>query len=199
MFGSAWLVSILTTLTAFLAIFNAWQLGLQAFRTARHWQKGWIQTSRLVIFDGEAVQAVMHFVMLGMLVPRLQVLPSAVTEGMFLLLSAWYGLHLVDGVRSRGFRALVGGHHLAHLIHCVATVYMVEDVSTGLICGSVASNGISPVLAGIVFWLVGHGIRDVLVAAGSIRAKDAGCIGGSMYICRALTGGVMATMLVTMN
>ncbi len=94
--------------------------------------------SRLVIsrlwrrqteLDGDAIHVVMGVAMAGMLVPRLNPVPSPVWTGMFALTAAWFGSQVIRACRGRAIGGQWCPHPVPHLVESGAMLYMFLAVS----------------------------------------------------------------------
>jgi hypothetical protein len=84
-------------------------------------------------------QLLMGIAMAGILVPGLSILPNAVWEVVFAVMTAWFAWCLWRESRGRGAAAVAHGHYVPHLVHSVAMLY----VFTALAGPSVEGSGIS--------------------------------------------------------
>ena len=62
--------------------------------------------------------------MAGILVPGLSILPNAVWEAAFAVVTAWFAWCLWRENRGRGAAAVAHGHYAPHLVHSAAMLYM---------------------------------------------------------------------------
>jgi uncharacterized protein DUF5134 len=81
----------------------------------------------------------MGIAMAGILVPGLSILPNAVWEVVFAVMTAWFARCLWRESRGRGGAAVAHGHYVPHLVHSAAMLY----VFAALAGPSVEGSGIS--------------------------------------------------------
>jgi hypothetical protein len=74
--------------------------------------------------DIDAAHTLMGVAMAGSLVSSLHILPGAVWAVAFAVVTAWFAWRVTAEVRAQGAAALGTGHHLPHLVHGAAMVYM---------------------------------------------------------------------------
>jgi hypothetical protein len=95
-----------------------------------------VSASRLAIgrsrpdTDIDAAHTLMGVAMAGSLVGSLHTLPGAVWVVVFAVVTAWFAWRVIVEVRAEGAAALGTGHHLPHLIHGAAMVYMFAAMTT---------------------------------------------------------------------
>ena len=172
MSGPSWLTGSLAAVMILTAAYSASRLAVSHLR------------GRTTEFDADALHAVMGAAMAGMLVPRLNVLPSSVWLVIFGMGATWFGWHTV---RAQGLRA--SGHSpgrfpVPHLIECVAMVYMLLPLhgappahgGTGMAMagmgGSAGSSGTFPALAAVLaLFMVGYIVWTTDRLASLARAK----------------------------
>jgi Domain of unknown function (DUF5134) len=92
--------------------------------------------------DIDVAHILMGVAMAGMLATSLQTLPNGLWVAVFAVVTAWFAWRVVAEARSQGgVRGLGAGHHVPHLIHGAAMIYMFVAV-TGT-AGSAAGAGMS--------------------------------------------------------
>jgi hypothetical protein len=131
--------------------------------SARPWQRG------AVINDTDVSHVLMAIAMAGMLVTTLTTLPSRAWEGIFGVLTIWFGYRVVRDARANGARALAGGHCAPHLVHSAAMLYMFLAVGTAAGAGMSGMGGAAvtqtlsyPTLALVfAFVLAGYTVWDL--------------------------------------
>jgi Domain of unknown function (DUF5134) len=103
--------------------------------------------------DVDVSHLLMGIAMAGTLTAALHTLPDAAWEVVFGLLTVWFAARVVREIRGHGTRLLAEGHHLPHLVHSVAMLYMFlaltvpRTASGGAgMGGMAASSGAMPVL-----------------------------------------------------
>jgi Domain of unknown function (DUF5134) len=69
-------------------------------------------------------QLLMGIAMAGILVPGLSTLPNAVWEVVFAVMTAWFAWGLRRESRGCGAAAVARGHHVPHLVHSAAMLYV---------------------------------------------------------------------------
>jgi hypothetical protein len=69
-------------------------------------------------------QLLMGIAMAGILVPGLSIVPKAVWEGVFAVMTAWFAWCLWRESRGRGAAAVASGQYAPHLVHSAAMLYM---------------------------------------------------------------------------
>lgn len=134
--GPSWLADILAAVMLAIAIYCVTRLVIsRASHRATH-------------HDVDLVHGVMGVAMAGMLVTRLNPLPSSVWAVMFGIATAWFGWQISRVYRLRGAGKLTSGlatgHYVPHLVMCGAMVYMflaVAAVKSGSSAGGMAMGG----------------------------------------------------------
>jgi len=94
--------------------------------------------------DADAAHVLMGIAMAGSLASGLSTLPGSVWAVIFAILVMWFGWRVFTESRERPASALASGHHVPHLVHSAAMVYMFVAV-TG---ASTAAGGGMPGMAG---------------------------------------------------
>ena len=74
--------------------------------------------------DIDAAHVLMGVAMAGMLASSLNTLSSWAWLVIFAVVTAWFAWRVAAGARRQGLRALSAGHHVPHLVHGAAMVYM---------------------------------------------------------------------------
>jgi Domain of unknown function (DUF5134) len=80
--------------------------------------------------DIDAAHTLMGVAMAGSLVGSLHTLPGADWVVVFAVVTAWFAWRVTVEVRAQGAAALGTGHHLPHLVHGAAMVYMFAAMTT---------------------------------------------------------------------
>jgi Domain of unknown function (DUF5134) len=156
--------------------------------------------------ETELAQLSMAVAMVGMLAPRMSVLPGYCWEAIFILFTAWFGWHWVKDAGANGLRHPVGGHGRAHLFHCAATAYMIVvpagSVDMSAICRGnptevtveLARSWLNLALSSIfAVVLLGFGLHDLLNHRGASRDTTQAAAS------RIAMGATMALTLLIMN
>jgi Domain of unknown function (DUF5134) len=95
--------------------------------------------------DVDAAHVLMGIAMAGMLAAGLHTLPDSAWVVVFAILAAWFGWRVFAESRDRPARELVSGHHVPHLVHSAAMVYMFAAVTTA---SSSAGGGMAGMTGG---------------------------------------------------
>jgi Domain of unknown function (DUF5134) len=114
MMTPGWLMDIFAAVMLAIAAISAARLV-----AARPWHRGAADA------DIDAAHLLMGISMAGMLAAGLQTLPGGVWEVIFALLAAWFAGRVWREGRGLGARVLADGHHVPHLVHSAAMLYMV--------------------------------------------------------------------------
>jgi hypothetical protein len=85
----------------------------------------------------------MGVAMAGSLVGSLHTLPDAVWVVMFAVVTAWFAWRVTVEVRAQAAAALGTGHHLPHLVHGAAMVYMFAAVTTAAHGSGMGTGGMA--------------------------------------------------------
>jgi len=98
--------------------------------------------------DIDAAHTLMGVAMAGSLVGSLHTLPNAVWVVVFAVVTAWFAWRVAAEARAQGAAVLGTGHHLPHLVHSGAMVYMFAAMTTaahgsGLGMGGAAAGSAS--------------------------------------------------------
>jgi hypothetical protein len=81
-------------------------------------------------------QLLMAIAMAGLLVPALGILPNAVWEVVFAVMTAWFAWCLRRESRRRGVAAVARGHYAPHLLRSAAMLYLFAAVAAPSAAGS---------------------------------------------------------------
>jgi Domain of unknown function (DUF5134) len=116
----------------------------------------------------------MGIAMAGMLVASLTTLPNGVWDAIFAVLTAWFGWRVYRESRWQGAHVLADGHHMPHLVHSAAMLYMFVALnaatagSGGGMSGMGGGSGTAmqtlnaPVVAFIfILWLAAYVVLDL--------------------------------------
>jgi Domain of unknown function (DUF5134) len=76
----------------------------------------------------------------GILVPGLSILPNAVWEVVFAVMTAWFAWCLGRESRARGAAAVAHGHYVPHLVHSAAMLYIFAALTGPAVAGSGTST-----------------------------------------------------------
>ena len=115
----AWILDIFAAVMLAVVALSAARL-VTARRAGGHWPES----------DIDAAHVLMGVAMAGMLVSGLHTLPNAVWAVIFAIVTVWFGWQVTAEARAHGARALGTGHHLPHMVHGAAMVYMSAAVTT---------------------------------------------------------------------
>jgi Domain of unknown function (DUF5134) len=124
--------------------------------------------------DADAAHVLMGIAMAGSLASGLSTLPGSVWAVVFAILVAWFAWRVFTESRERPASALASGHHVPHLVHSAAMVYMFVAVTgasaaagsgmAGMAGGSMSGMGTlrAPTI-GVIFvlMLIGWVVVDV--------------------------------------
>lgn len=124
--------------------------------------------------DVDVSHLLMGIAMAGTLAAGLRTLPDTAWEVVFGVLAMWFAGRVVREVRGHGTRLLAEGHHLPHLVHSVAMLYMFLALTAPRtagggagMAGMAASSGTMPVLRLptlallFAFVLIGFAVSDL--------------------------------------
>jgi Domain of unknown function (DUF5134) len=134
--------------------------------------------------DIDVAHLLMGIAMAGMLVASLTTLPNGVWDAIFAVLTAWFGWRVYRESRGQGARVLADGHHMPHLVHSAAMLYMFVALTAPAAAGGGAgmsgmggSSGLAmqtlnaPVVAFIfILWLGAYVVLDLDRLPGSRHA-----------------------------
>jgi len=127
---------------------------------------------------GDADIAIAHLLMgiamAGMLVASLTTLPNGVWDAIFAVMAAWFGWRVYRESRVQGVRVLADGHHMPHLVHSAAMLYMFVALTAPAAAGGAGMSGMggssgmamqklnAPVVAFIfTLWLAAYVVLDL--------------------------------------
>jgi hypothetical protein len=125
MITPSWILDILAGLMLLVAAVSAARLV-----AARAWRQPGGET------DIDVAHMLVGIAMAGMLVTSLTTLPNGVWDVIFALLTAWFGWRVYRESRGEGARVLADGHHMPHLVHSAAMLYMFVALSAPAAAGS---------------------------------------------------------------
>jgi hypothetical protein len=123
--------------------------------------------------DIDIAHLLMGIAMAGMLVASLTTLPNGLWDAIFAVLTVWFGWRVYRESRGQGARVLADGHHMPHLVHSAAMLYMFVALnatagSGGGMSGMGGSSGMAmqtlsaPVVAFIfILWLAAYVVLDL--------------------------------------
>jgi hypothetical protein len=136
--------------------------------------------------DIDAAHALMGIAMAGMLVASLTTLPNDAWDVIFAIMTAWFAWSVYRESRARRSSLLAQGHHVPHLVHSAAMLYMFVAVTAHADSGGMSGMGGSaatmrtlqfPVLAlFFAILLAGFAVLDIdrLTGPAHGRAVSAG-------------------------
>jgi hypothetical protein len=93
--------------------------------------------------DIDVSHLLMGVAMAGTLTTGLHTLPDAAWEVVFGLLTVWFAGRVVREIRGQGTRLLADGHHLPHLVHSAAMLYMFLALTSPRVAGGTGMTGIA--------------------------------------------------------
>jgi len=117
----AWILDFFAAIMLTVAAVSAGRL-LTARQAGRRWPDG----------DVDAAHILMGVAMAGMLASGLHTLPDGLWAAIFAVITIWFSWQVISETRAQGAAALGTGHHLPHLVHGAAMVYMLLAVSSGM-------------------------------------------------------------------
>jgi len=85
-------------------------------------------------------QLLMGIAMAAILVPGMSILPNAVWEVVFAVMTAWFAWCLGRESRARGAAAVADGHYVPHLVHSAAMLYIFAALTGAAVAGSGTST-----------------------------------------------------------
>jgi hypothetical protein len=145
--------------------------------------------------DIDVAHLLMGVAMAGMLVASLTTLPNGVWDGVFAVLTAWFGWRVYRESRGEGVRVLADGHRMPHLVHSAAMLYMFAALNAPAAAGGDGMSGMGgssgmamptlsvPVVAFIfALWLSAYVVLDLDCLSGPGHAH------GSYFAAPALAG-----------
>lgn len=89
--------------------------------------------------DIDAAHVLMGVAMAGMLATGLRTLPDGGWVAVFAVVTGWFGWRVAVQARGAGLGARLTSHHLPHLVHGAAMIYMFAAVSTVAVASAGAS------------------------------------------------------------
>jgi hypothetical protein len=222
MTGPLWLHAALASLMIVIAADCAIRLGLVGFGLRR------------AVVDVEGLHLLMGVAMAGMLLPQLRVLPTGAWEAVFGVGALWFGGRTLvarktgsgpfwsaSGSGSGSAWRLVAGAPLAHVIECLAMIFMllpafdeamVHSHSLGQAMTGMSRNGLVTVapavalilalcLVGYVVWTTdalarSRSARAAVATAGAGNGPGAGTAGVGVA---AAAGGLLAPRLAAFS
>jgi hypothetical protein len=158
----SWILDILAALMLIVAAASAARLAAAGV---------WRQPGRDT--DIDVAHLLMGIAMAGMLTASLTTLPNDAWDVIFAVLTGWFGWRVCRESRGEGARVLADGHHMPHLVHSAAMLYMFVAISapaaggggmSGMGGGSASAMQTlnAPVVAFIfALWLIGYIILDL--------------------------------------
>jgi Domain of unknown function (DUF5134) len=194
MMTPAWILDILAVVMLLVAAISAGRLV-----AARPWAGSTGDA------DIDGAHLLMGIAMAGMLVASLTTLPNGLWDAIFAVLTAWFGWRVYRESRGQGARVLADGHHMPHLVHSAAMLYMFVALnataarSEGGMSGMGGSSGVTmqtlsaPVVAFIfILWLAAYAVLDL------DRLSGPGHGHGSYFASPALAGATSGTGSVSL-
>jgi len=155
--------------------------------------------------DTDIAHLLMGIAMAGMLVVSLTTLPNGLWDAIFAVLTSWFGWRVYRESRGQGARVLADGHHMPHLVHSAAMLYMFVALnataagSGGGMSGMGGSSGMAmqtlsaPVVAFIfILWLAAYVVLDLDRLSGPGHGR------GSYFARPALAGVTAGTGAVSL-
>jgi hypothetical protein len=155
--------------------------------------------------DIDIAHLLMGIAMAGMLVVSLTTLPNGLWDAIFAVLTSWFGWRVYRESRGQGARVLADGHHMPHLVHSAAMLYMFVALnataagSGGGMSGMGGSSGMAmqtlsaPVVAFIfILWLAAYVVLDLDRLSGPGHGR------GSYFARPALAGVTAGTGAVSL-
>jgi Domain of unknown function (DUF5134) len=203
----AWILETFAAMMVLVAEVSAGQVVL-----ARAW------TRRGGAGAGIAVsQLLMGIAMTGILVSGLSILPNAVWEAVFAVMTAWFAWCLWRENRGRAAGSVAHGHYAPHLVHSAAMLYLFAAMAGPSAAGPGGMSGMAwgpaggmptlhaPVLALIfVLLLIAFAVHDLDQQAGSGPAAaaagpvPAGYTAKRLLLSPAVVKGCQVTIGVTL-
>jgi len=152
--------------------------------------------------DIDIAHLLMGIAMAGMLVASLTTLPNGWWDAIFAVLTAWFGWRVYRESRGQGARVLADGHHMPHLVHSAAMLYMFVALNAaaggGGMGGMGGSSGMAmqtlsaPVVAFIfILWLAAYVVLDLDRLSGPGHGRGS-------YFAPALAGATAGTGSVSL-
>jgi len=130
--------------------------------------------------DLDGAHLLMGIAMAGMLVASLTTLPNDAWDVIFAVMTAWFGWQVYRESGRQGARVLADGHHMPHLVHSAAMLYMFVALTAPAAGGGGGMGGGSgmamqtlnaPVVAFIfILWLSAYVVLDLDRLSGPAHA-----------------------------
>jgi Domain of unknown function (DUF5134) len=190
----SWILDILAGVMLLVAAISAGRLVV-----ARAW------TGSAGEADIDVAHLLMGIAMAGMLVASLTTLPDGVWDGLFAVLTAWFGWRVYRESRREGVRVLADGHRMPHLVHSAAMLYMFAALNAPAAAGGGGMSGMGgssgtamptlsvPAVAFIfALWLSVYVVLDLDCLSGPGHAR------GSYFTVRELAGAAAGTRSVSL-
>jgi len=151
-------------------------------------------SGQLVDPDIDGTYVLMSIAMAGMLTSSLSTLPNAVWAAVFAVTTVWFGWRVARSARSQDFRTMANDHHVPHLIHSAAMVYMFVAVGAATATTGSAMGGMGgmsgtairfPTLALVLaLLLLGYAAWDLDRLSSPARAGSRGMASALMALRR---------------
>jgi Domain of unknown function (DUF5134) len=125
MMTPSWILDILAGIMLLVAAISAGRLVAA---------RSWAGSAREA--DIDVAHLLMGIAMAGMLVASLTTLPNGVWDGVFAVLTVWFGWRAYRESRGEGVRVLADGHRMPHLVHSAAMLYMFAALNAPAAAGS---------------------------------------------------------------
>ena len=129
----AWTLGIFAAMMVLVAEVSAGQLMI-----ARAWTRRGGADAGIAVF-----RLLTGIAMAGILVPGLSILPNAVWEAAFAVVTAWFAWCLWRENRGRGAAAVAHGPYAPHLVQSAAMLYMFAALAGPSAAGSSGTGGMS--------------------------------------------------------
>ena len=129
----AWILGIFAAMMVLVAEVSAGQLMI-----ARAWTRRGGAGAGIAVF-----RLLTGIAMAGILVPGLSILPNAVWEAAFAVVTAWFAWCLWRENRGRGAAAVAHGPYAPHLVQSAAMLYMFAALAGPSAAGSSGTGGMS--------------------------------------------------------
>jgi len=154
--------------------------------------------------DIDIAHLLMGIAMAGMLVASLITLPNGWWDAIFAVLTVWFGWRVYRESRGQGARVLADGHHMPHLVHSAAMLYMFVALNATAVGSGGGMSGMggsssatqtlrAPVVAFIfILWLAAYVVLDL------DRLSGPGHGHGSYFVRPALAGATAGTGSVSL-
>jgi opacity protein-like surface antigen len=189
MMTPSWILDILAGVMLLVAATSAGRLVVA---------RSWAGSAREA--DIDVAHLLMGIAMAGMLVAGLTTLPNGVWDGVFAVLTAWFGWRVYRESRGEGVRVLADGHRMPHLVHSAAMLYMFAALNApaatgggGGMSGMGASGASMPTLSVPVVAFIFALWLSVYVVLDLDRLSGPGHAHGSYFAVPALVGAAAGT------